>query len=115
LAGTIVSGTYFLTSIVIYLGADAGAADAGVTLTGNTYQETAAITTTTFDDVRSMNAGPPGTFTLDYTISGTTMNLTLVCPPPVLMLPIGYSATSTELDIFGSNGTKTEIYAYTKQ
>lgn len=102
--GTIVDGTYVLTSNVQYAGSGAGS---------KTHKRTLAISGTTLQLVNSDNGGPDVHVTIKVAPVGAELNEMGTCPAGFALTPGTYTATATTLEI-QKNGSK-QLETYTKQ
>ena len=102
--GTIVDGTYVLSSAVEY---------AGSTADTKTHKRTLKISGTTIQIVNSDNGGPDVHATLSIAPSGNKMNETMTCPVAGAVTQGAYTATATTLAILKDG--ENLIETYTKQ
>jgi hypothetical protein len=118
--GTILDGTYFLSSKTQFTGGDSGA-DGGA---GYSEQETVVITTsggvTELQDIQSSNGGPAQTLAFSLVAQGPSLYLTALCPasPQKMQGTLGFSASGGQLTIFvqsGSSGNAVDVSVFTKQ
>lgn len=113
--GTIVAGTYNVTSQTVY-----GSADAGTS--SEPYRETVAVsgvtpTSLTFALVQVSGTHTNRTSGTD-TISGTTVSAMNSCPPPgdggSQGAALGYTATPTTVTLISSDNGVTTVIVFTK-
>jgi hypothetical protein len=108
--GTIADGTYWMTSVAIYTGAD------GPTGATGAAQTTIAITGAT---IQVVSAGEPATRTVTLATSGASYTSTDTCPDTTIVQG-GYTATASTLVIELPGGTddagaRTVVETFTKQ
>ena len=95
--GTIMPGTYYLTSSTLYQGSTQTSLLA--------VQGTELISATEITRVENINGGADGYIDYAYTLSGTTLNATVDCAGSTATGSEGYDATSTGYTTYvaGSN------------
>jgi hypothetical protein len=117
--GSIVPGTYWLTAFTTYTGADGGSKTTTFTVQG-----TAVITTTTIQTVEGYGVAPLtlAHYTSTYTTSATLSLVPLCGGTDPFWFPgaIPYTATSTEIQVFGGSnvteaGIQDIVYTWTLQ
>lgn len=119
LGGVLVTGTYDLESLEVY-GLDGGAAEGGEgsptsRLTGQTGNATVILMGTTIQIVQAFgpqggNLGAPTARGYEYkSPTGTTLDVTQVCPAQAAAQPLAFTAGGGALAIF-PDATHREIY-----
>lgn len=121
--GTLVPGVYVATQSFVYTGVGGATGPTGDTYYETKVLRTASATTMLMQNVQSYttaSATPAPVFhaAAEYTISQTSLHVTVLCPANATSSPPvdeGYDASPTEYRVYRTDGGKSTGMVYTKQ